>query len=439
MPKKSQPMDSRRLAFSVSRQQSSSMFKNIKDLRTNEYAAIVALVKRHLEPIKSKGTDYVTTVDVIDELGSALDVKIFTKTPRFANFFHEFDIIRIPSVKLIGGGKAVTGHGSNVEVLAHLSEEGSRVYVTESEREKIARLREYMASHQVSCAWPLLKIKDIREYSSFSLIAMLISIKEETPSLTVLLVVDFTANSLIKNIVKNAPLCNDMTLYIKVWGNRKEKKKNELQIGKIYHIKKLRTDKLGMTLEGRISETFFEPLTPLDEHSSEYQSIMQTRSEFYGRNSAAQDQQIETKMPEKYELFSLCRITDIKAAGVYRIRVKVLLHYPFVPVEATICHKCKFIQSETYNFKCVSSCKNLSSCVPIKEKILKIQVKDATGFICIILKNKLVERFMQIERNLRRENLDCIVLHKDHVFFMLDANFDVQNEVCQKMCLEYPM
>ncbi|ELQ74481.1 putative Nucleic acid-binding, OB-fold, Nucleic acid-binding, OB-fold-like protein [Trachipleistophora hominis] len=423
--KKTQPMDNRRLAFSVPQQPTTSIFKNIKDLKINEYASIIVLVKGHLEPTKSKGTDYVTTVDVIDELGDALDIKIFTKTPRFANFFHESDIIRIPSVKLIGKGKAVTGHGSNMEVLAHLNEEGTRVFVTESEKAKINKLREYTVNHQVSCAWPLLKIKDIKEYCSFSLVGMLISIREETPSLTVLLMVDYTASPLIKNIVKNARFCNDMTLYIKVWGNRQEKNFGELRIGKVYRIRKIRTDKLGMTLEARISETFFEPLIPLDEKSPEYQTIIEAKKKFYGDDDSTKTQNVETKIPEKYELFSLCKITDIKAAGVYRIRVKILLHYPFLPIEAIICRKCNFIQSEDYNFKCTTSCKRLLGCTPIKEKILKIQVKDASGFICIVLKNKLVEKFIQLEENLRKENLDCIVLYKNGIFFMLDANFDI--------------
>lgn len=416
-------MDNHRLVFKTSQNKNMCTSKNIKDLQINEYASVIVLIQSHLEPIKSKGTDYVTTINVVDELGSFLEVKMFTRTPKFANYFKEQDIIKIPSVKANSDGKAVTGHGSNIEVLANANSEETLVFLTNSEKDRVQKLKDFAKKYKTVSPWPTWTIEEIREHSYFAFKGTLLTIKYERPDLTLLSFIDYTKNNTLDDVMNNTEFDNSMTLYVKIWGAQIQKNLTHLKIGETYLLRRLKTEKLGMVLEATISESFYVPLTLVDHNSKYYKAIMTAKTKFYNLKQNALDEEKNSKIQKQYGLFKPSKINEIKMAGVYKIEIEIILHYPFTPIDVTTCTKCKSIESEDYTFKNNNLCKKLTNCNPIQEKILRIQVRDTTGFCCILLKNKLVDQFLSSDENLRKKNLKCIVSFNDDAFLMLDADF----------------
>lgn len=412
-------MGSHRLSCSMSSKRSASANNCINDVKRNEYTSIIVIIIGCLEPMRSRGTDYVTTVDVLDEYGNVLDIKIFTETPKYARFFRKNDIIRITHVKRISERVAITGRDSNIEVLAHVSEVGYKTFTTETEKKKIHRLRNYYAANGPESKIPLWKIEDIKEHSTFAFKGLLAALHRESNNLTVMSMIDYTINPHVKVFTESANINTDMILYVKIWGNCKGTDK--LEVGKMYHIKKLKTKKLGIIMEAIVSESYFTPPLLINTDDEDYKTVMLAKENFF--NSRRHKDQQMHMAPLGHNIFEVWQISEIKNPGVFRIIVDIFLHYPFEPATVRVCHKCKSVSSEDVNLIDCPPCKNLPSCTPITEKFCKLQVRDSTAIACIVLKNKLVDVFFQDERNLRKKYLDCIVIYNKKTFFMLNADF----------------
>lgn len=176
--------------------------------------------------------------------------------PKFQNFFKSMDIIRIPSVKLISDKTAITGHGSRIEIMGNFMDDKILVYVTESERDRIYKLKSFFKvrnqnfkkEYYINCygshtayknisdmnacikerkinflgngiaeEFPklqMLKVEEITPNTYFSFMGILVSIKNETYSLTVLSFMDYTSNMNVSKVMQNGNYTNGMIFYV---------------------------------------------------------------------------------------------------------------------------------------------------------------------------------------------------------------------------------
>lgn len=414
-------MDSKRkVQITNVKQDVNSIFKKIAEIEYNTYSTLVGIVKSFLEPLKTKGTDFITTIVVSDEDQNQIDVKIFTKTPRFANAFKEFDIVRIPSIKLLKPGTGITGLGSQIEVIGNIYEDNPRVFITDSERNKIERLKKAFVGKKTQ-AIELCKINQMISFSNFSFNGLLLDIKEETPTLTVLTMVDFTKSDLIHPVIQNAAFTNNMTLMLKVWGEKQASEVKNLLIDKIYHVSQLRTEKLDFLLEAKISESFYVPLKELEPTDPQYKEIIENQKLYF--NEAKPVKTINDDLPERFKKFELSKIVEIKKNGIFRIRSYAVFNFPFKPVAILICDNCRSLESKDLKFKNIICCKKSEKCNQYKEKIIKVQLKDSSGSLPVILKSKLAEKYSKNIALYKHMELDYIILRKAQFHFLIDANF----------------
>lgn len=401
-------------------------FKTIANLEYKKYNTLVGVVLNILEPMQSRGTDFVTTLTVQDEEIHFIDVKIFTPTPIYANFFKRFDIIRIPYIKLIKPGVGITGRGSQIEVLQNIHHDDSpKVFVTESEKIKIEALKKcYIKNVQAFSTAPLMKIDQIKPQSTFSLNALLISIHAECPIMTTLTMVDFTKNPCIQPVIQNMAFTNNMTLLIRVWGEKNATEVRKLSVDKIYHISKIKTDQLGMLLESKISESFYSPFKELSPEDSIYKEIKEAQKKYF-QTVGKPTQKSHKKLPEKFQKYNLSDIENIDENGVYRICAKIVFNFPNKPDTVYICDNCKSIESDQFKVTNKKVCQMLKKCNRFSEKLIKVQFEDLSGDLYAVFKNELAEKFAENINFFRTNELDALILHKNNFNFVLDADFDI--------------
>ncbi|KRH94622.1 putative Nucleic acid-binding, OB-fold, Nucleic acid-binding, OB-fold-like protein [Pseudoloma neurophilia] len=393
-------------------------FKKISEIESNNYSTVICVVHTVLEPLKTKGTDFVTTLEVSDEDKNQISIKMFTKTPRFANFFKEHDIVKIQKVKLSKPGVGITGHGSEVEVLANLNEENSKVFVTESEMEKIKCLKEASAFIKKN---QLTKVCDIAPNTTFSFIGLLLDIKEECSNLAILTMVDFTKSEMIFPIIQNAAFTNNMTLIIKVWGETQANEVKNLQIDQIYKIQTLKIGKIEHILEARISESAYTPFQKIEVADPEHQEIIEKQKQFFREAQPAKT--ADDFLPEEFKKFDLVKTNQIKKNGTYRIRALAVSNFPFKPANIIICDHCRSLYSTEIKFRKTKHCLNTEDCNPYHEKIIKVHFKDSAGTLSVVLKNKLAEKYAKNIALYRSKELDCIIMRNKKFNFLTDANF----------------
>lgn len=399
-------------------------FKTIRELDYKKYSTLVGVIKSVLEPIKTKGTDYVTTLTVCDEEKDLIDIKIFTKTPRFANTFSELDIVRIPSVKLHKPGVGLTGLGSQIEVIAKLHDEDNKVFVTESEKNKINKLRNSMknCNLQSETKFPRLKIQNITSNMNFSFTGLLINIESETPTLTVLTMIDYTECSVINPVVPNGIYKNNMTLIIQVWGETNANSVKNLIIDRIYHISHLKTGILNLVLQARISEYFYKPFIEVNAMDKICQEIFEAQKKYFTKTDSHQT--ISNFVPEAFKSHTPTQISKMNKNGIYRIKANVIFNFPFEPVEVFICDNCRSLESKELKLKKLILCKNVEGCNKYTEKIINVKLEDFSGSCFVLFKNELAEKFGKNATFLRHKELDCLVLRNKIFNFLIDSNFN---------------
>lgn len=393
-------------------------FNKIKDLEESNYLSLICVVKTALEPLKTKGTDYVTTITVRDAENDQIDVRIFTKTPRYANFFQENDIIKIQNIKLLKQGVGITGHGSDIEVLSNIHQDNPKVFVTDTESIQIDTLKKTFASSKNHTCY---KVSEIPPNCYFSFTGLLLDTKEETPNLTILTMVDFTKSDLISPVIQNAAFTNNMTLLIKVWGEKQASETKNLQIDQIYTIPTLKIGLIEYMLEAKISESFYKPFKKLSHIDPIHKEILERQKQFFKEATPAKT--LDESLPEDFKKFDLVKTNQIKKNGLYRIRVQSVSNFPFKPVTVQVCDHCRSLESNELKFKNIVHCKKTKKCNQYPEKIIKVYFKDSSGSLSVLLKNELAIKYTKNIALYRFKELDCIVLRTRRFNFLVDANF----------------
>lgn len=415
-------MDSqKKLQITEKKPQKIQYFKKIKDLEPNNYSTLICIVKTVLEPLKTKGTDFVTTITVRDEEKNQIDARIFTKTPRYANFFQENDIIKIQNIKLLKSGVGITGHGSEIEVIANIHQENPKVFVTDSEKIQISKLKQSFTSLHKN---PRYLVCDIPMNCFFSFIGLLLDIKEEAPNLTILTMLDFTKSDLISPVIQNAAFTNNMTLIIKIWGEKQASEVKTLEIDQIYSVETLKIGTIEYILEAKISESFYIPLKKIESSDPNHKEILQRQKQYFKEASPAKTQ--DEFIPNDFKKYDLVKITQIKKNGLYRIRAKSVSNFPFKPVTVNVCDYCRSLESKEVKFKNTVHCKKTKKCNPYSERILKVYFKDSAGSLTVLLKNDLALKYAKNIPLYRFKELDCIILKTRRFNFLVDANWQPQ-------------
>lgn len=413
----------KKLKVSNSQQVATGHYKKLSDLDSVSYSPVIVTIKSMLDTVKSKGTDYVTTLTISDEDYNQIDVKIFTKKPKFAGCFKENDIVRILNIKLsTKPGVAITGKGSEIEVIGNINREDPDVFLTECETNKFKMLKACAGrKHQPKNDVETCTIEEIKPDTYFSFIGLLLSVIEEKSDLTILTMVDFTKSELVRPVVLNGAYTNDMTLSIKVWGEKGAQEMKKLKLDRIYQIPKLKIGDITMVLEPKVSESFLQPFIELEETSSAYNEIIERQKKYFAESETVALE--EKKTPTQFEKYPLMKIANISNHKMFRIHARVVSFFPFKPATVKFCENCKSFESKQIKFTKQTSCKETEECQSYEDKILRVMFRDSSGTCVILLKNELCDLFMKDLEKFRSFDLEYLVIRSGKFNFLMNVVF----------------
>lgn len=399
----------------------------ISEMPMNVYCNIYGIVSALLPPIKSKGTDFVTTVRLFDESG-CVDVKMFTKTDIFKDFFELGDVVRIRRVKLFAENKAILS-GKGVEVLDNLGAEPKnrqKKNLTAVEKIRVGELGEFYKSakfckrsnstdksNSIGKYKGLCKIRDLEEGDFFDFQGFLINIKKENDVLSILTFIDYTTNDFISPRVSYGQYYNDMILYVRVWDQNAPKVLN-LEEKTFYLVKHLKVKDITNVIRSDLlnyKEYFVKKIEPNNLGSDtlylkkEFERSMQISSSLI-------ESQYSKYMPDIYHKLSLSYLTDIQE-GINKVKIKILGHRPFRGIKIRFCMHCKKIinfceyQIETGQKTCpLCNSRNMV----FEQFVANLMVTDNTENIFVLVKNNLLEKILDDVNIIRKTPFFALIL-----------------------------
>ncbi|KAF7683371.1 hypothetical protein TCON_1419 [Astathelohania contejeani] len=381
-------------------------------MRPQVYHHVYGVIVDWLDPIKSRGTDFVTTIDIIDpSTPNSLTVKMFTRRLDFNRQYSIGDIVNIKKIKLISRRISITDHNNEVEILSREGEEIS-TNLPMAIQKYIYLLRKYYLDNK----YKYIRIKQISELEGkeyCDVCGMIIGKQIETNNLVILKLVDYTINDKIKvdNNFNEYP--NNMVLIIKLWGKH-VKLGLECNINEYYRIKNIRLDELNATMIGYISDSQSARVMKLNENHPTVKKIKALKIKFENKNMSTNNI-AHFNTPEHFKNLELVEVKDIREDNRFRkvrMRIAIKMHTPF---QGMIYYKCTDCQ-KIYRTNYLKEDCNLK-----EEKILKLLVYDKTGECILICKNQLVDLILGNRKYIRHTFMEVAVLIKEKLY-LIDIN-----------------
>lgn len=368
----------------------------ISELTRDKYHTIYGVVVDWLEWRQCKGTDFMMTLDLIDECMTRLSVKIFSPTKIFPKGFCVGDVVRVGSVKLYGNHKALTDRGNDVRVMSTPSALLGAVPGL-----RVRRLAEFYRHNRKK----FVKEREVSEIEGgqyFDFNGELIDKQRERSNLLLLRLVDYSANGEVKDLGRAGDYPSSMVLVIKAWGCFAAEA-DRCEIGGWYRIRNLKADEVGHSLSASLSESSRGGISEIGEGTVLGKSLAARRDK-YQRGFIARQTDVET--PRRMERYALADVRSTTMPGVYRVRVQIKRYVPLGGTEVSVCKTCG-----TGGGDISGACRCCGSWTP-RVKALKLLIWDGSEEIVAVCRNRLAEHMLSKENDkyLNGKMFDCVIL-----------------------------
>ncbi|KAG0439451.1 Protection of telomeres protein 1 [Dictyocoela muelleri] len=400
----------------------------INEMQIGVYCNLYGVVVNYLQPIKSKGTDFVSTVSLVDQSGF-VDIKIFRRNDVLKDFFLYGDVVRMRRVKLIKDKRAILS-GMNFEVLGNFNNNPKRMLkknLVEFEKSIIEKLKEFYLSSRFclnSTSTEQVKesvnvkfnrkkrIKDLKLGDYFDFYGYLVNIKKENEELTILNFVDYTANNFISPRVTYGNFYNDMILNVRVW-QQHASKVLEIEENAAYFVKNLKVSKISNAIVADLSDhrPFFVQKVKPENLEGEILNLKKEFERTQRISSSLIEAQYSKHIPQIYYQLKLTQLYEIKE-GINKVKIKIIGHRPFKGITIKICMFCKkIINLNEYNMVIsLDECPNCNSKNKVYDQfVANLMVTDNTENIIVMSKNRLLEKILS----------DINIIRKTHFFALI--------------------
>lgn len=218
-------------------------FNYISQIKQNQYCDLIAICTDFKDLIKTKGTDFLFSLNLLDHTGK-IELKVFTDEKSFKTLtnngketFKKGDILLIRNIKICSNGKyAVVSKPCVISKV----KEGESI----TEDLILSYLKSIWQTKSISSSQKLKSICDIKDRSFFNIIGKVIRCDyEKIPSVCI---TDYTVNSLVKEESGTFP--NNMVLIIKLFGTHSSHLK-KVVIGEYYLFENIRIHSFNIVLE----------------------------------------------------------------------------------------------------------------------------------------------------------------------------------------------
>lgn len=353
-------------------------FTKMKDIEKGKKYNIIGIVVDWYEPRKSRGSDFVTTINVIDDtVEEKVKIRIFSKEKTFEKGFFPGDIIEIFCVKALESNLCISSQCFDLRLL--YSEYGHQDDTFFAEKEPVKSLLSYYSVAKDKFS----RLKDISEmknqnYCDF--VGEVLAVQIESENLVILTATDYTGSKEIEEKIPVMGLKNTMIVFIKAWGIYARYVK-DYRAGDIVLFKNLKINIQNGIIVGNLSESIHCYINKVLEINPLLKIFLRKKKSFLNN---MEDKRRDIPVPQRFQLFSLTNVSELKGSGFYRIRVYIKYTIPFSPQILYRCSAC--------NIARIFPLKNCrSTCQMFEEKICKAVVCDQTGSLVVICKNNILE------------------------------------------------
>lgn len=389
-------------------------FVKLKDLEKERYCNVVGMVVGWHEPKQSQGSDFVCTIDIVDEtVSDKVRVKIFTREKCFEDGFALGDIVEINCVKMLESGVCLAGKKVRVRTLH--SQSGCNEVGASSERVDV------LMTHYPSMKNKFARLRTIEEVETnmfCDIVVQLVNVQIESESLVILTVVDYTSHA---GICKNKDIMgfrNNMVMFVKAWETYAKSAK-DLRPNEMLLLRNLKINNVADVMTASLSGSRNGGVTRLGSDHSLCKALHARKSEFLAKIEHERSS-IET-LP-RFELFDLRVIASLAGEGVYRVRGYIKYTIPLRPKRIYRCNTCNLARITP-----LTGCSE--ACDRFDESICRLLLCDASGSAVVMCKNKILDAlFLEANRRFTRHNyFDSIVVRcttaVGMVNSMVDASF----------------
>jgi len=320
-------------------------YKSVLQMEHRVYCSIYGVVIGWTSGKRSRGSDYVMTVDVADEDMQKLSVRIFSRTEMFAEGLCVGDVIRIRNVKLYAEGKAIVGKKNEVDVVYRRSRQAD-----EDPGQNVMNLVDAFEK----CRRGFVKQRMISEIEAghrFDFCGELSDKRREMHNLVILQFVDYSHEACSRDVCRHT---NCMVLVVKAWGEFSHAAE-QCEIGSYYLIKNLKADEVGEFAVASLSESSNGNISKIDKQAPAGLDIEYRRNEYqrkvvFGCNRGSERQSDALmRMSSGNECVSKPGVHIIKA----QIRICALLTNNTI----SVCKNCGAVEESTVE-KQMQSCMN---------------------------------------------------------------------------------
>ncbi|EPR78932.1 Telomeric single stranded DNA binding POT1/CDC13 [Spraguea lophii 42_110] len=385
----------------------------INKLKDKGYSNILGIIINYLPTKLSKGTDYVTTLDIMDESG-VTSCKIFSNQLLDEDFVPG-DIVKVINIKCTAENKSILGYSNDIKVVGR-AYSTKNIEITKDLGEiEIKRIKE-LKNHYLSKNYS--RYKTIEELTSnvyFDFVGYLVDKKHESNNLIILQFIDNTQNQNIKFPFPTNGYCSNSMLFLKVWGVREE-----FEINKFYVIRNIKVTEITCNITASCSENNYSIKQIQDNHIFAY-DINQRQNEFKKLQTSeitTEDVNHKKKENEGQGEYNITNIRDIPLESECIIYAFVKAHFPLNGKVLYTCSYCRLVFEERLHHE-----HNLE-----EEVICNMILKDNTGEILVICKNQNLIKILNNKKFRRNNYFLSKILHLSiqgkNQYFMIDCEID---------------
>ncbi|KAM0672391.1 hypothetical protein CWI42_011470 [Ordospora colligata] len=371
-------------------------YKFILQMEYGVYCSMYGVVVGWTSSKKSKGSDYVMTIDVVDEEMQRLSVRIFSHTEIFAESLYVGDVVKIRNVKLYTQGKAIMGKRNEIDVVYRQGKQAGEfpsrsvmnlVNVFERSRRRFVKQR---------------MISEIECGHRFDFCGELSDKRREMHNLVILEFIDYSHGACSLDMCKHMSC---MVLVIKAWGEFSDRSE-QCEIGSYYLIKNLKADEVGELAVASLSESSNGEIVKIRKHSPIWQDLELRRNEYqrkvvFGCNGGSElqpDVPIHMNDENRYSI----------NPGVYRIKAQIRRCALFTNNTISICKSCGMIEESTAE-KQMRTCMNHN----VEQiRIARVIIWDGYTEIKVVCRGSIAERIIDNEiRGIKGQVYECVILN----------------------------
>lgn len=403
------------LRFTVGKKDVFQSFTKLKDLEKGKYVNVLGIVVGWYEPKQSQGSDFMCTVDIVDEtVSEKVRVRIFTKEKAFEEGFMLGDILEIYSIKMVEPGLCLAGKHIKIRTVYSESHNTEDVCVDSS-------CVSTLVSHYMTIRNRFTRFKSIEELESgmfCDLVGQAVHVQIESADLVIVTIVDYTCNTKVQDGKDIMEYRNGMVVFVKAWETYARAAK-ELAAGDVVLFKNLKISSIADTITGCMSASRSGGITKLLSNHPLRKAFCVRKRRF---EEKMENERRSIASPSRFTPFDLNAISSLDGEGVYRIRGYIKYTIPLRPKAVYRCMSCNVARITPFSGCCESS-------ELFEEKICRMLLCDMSGSTVVVCKNRVLESLFADcnQKFVRYSYFDALLLRCSTsvgmINHMIDASF----------------